>query len=138
LEDGPEDVHPAAGEGDDGLMVAFSLASFAVDLHDAVGVDGSDPVDLLGDIDPNTDPHGAPRQLKLRHPAHAVGALHSDGSQSLISGQGGVAVAGDLPREPSWAANMKTIPTPPPYCNPGMPGSRCQALLTQHPNGRPT
>jgi hypothetical protein len=52
LEDGPEDVHPAAGEGDNGLMVAFSLASFAVDLHDAVGVDGSDPVDLLGDIDP--------------------------------------------------------------------------------------
>ena len=30
LEDGPEDVHAAAGEGDDGLVVTFPLAPFAV------------------------------------------------------------------------------------------------------------
>jgi len=30
----------------------------------------------------------------LQHPARAVVALHSDGSQSLISGRGGVAVPG--------------------------------------------
>jgi hypothetical protein len=112
------------------------VQQLAVDLHDAVGVDGSDPMNLLGDIDPNTDPHGAPRRLKLRHPARAVVALHSDGSQSLISSRGEVAVSGDLPREPSSAANMKTIPTPPPRLNPGMPGLRRQLLLTQRPNGR--
>jgi hypothetical protein len=79
-----------------------------------------------------------PRRLKLRHPARAVVALHSDGSQSLIGGRGEVAVSGDLPREPSSAANMKTIPTPPRRRDPGMPGSRRQPLLTQHPNGRAT
>ena len=76
------------------------------------------------------------RRLKVRHPARAVVALHSDGSQSLISGRGGVAVPGDLPPEPSRAASMKTIPTPPPRRDPGMPGSRRQALLAQHLNGR--
>ena len=45
--------------------------------------------------------HGALRRLKVRHPARAVVALHSDGSQSLISGRGGMAVPGDLPPEPS-------------------------------------
>ena len=43
----------------------------------------------------NADSHGAPWRLKVRHPAHAVFALHSDGSQSLISGRGGVAAPGN-------------------------------------------
>jgi hypothetical protein len=30
LEDGPEDIDAPAGQGDDGLMVAFSLAPLAV------------------------------------------------------------------------------------------------------------
>ena len=30
LENGPEDVHRAAREGDDGLVVAFSFGAFAV------------------------------------------------------------------------------------------------------------
>jgi hypothetical protein len=112
------------------------VAQLLVDLYGAVGVEGRDPVLLLGDVDSYADPHGASRQLKLRHPALAVFALHSDESQSLISGRGGVAVPGDLPPEPSRAASMKTIPAPPPHRDPGMPGSRCQALLTQQQNGR--
>ena len=56
----------------------------------------------------------APPGVEGRRSARAVVALHSDGSQSLISGRGGVAVPGDLPPEPSWAASMKTIPAPPP------------------------
>ena len=47
----------------------------------------------------------------------------------------GLAKAGELPSEPSWAAGMKTIPGPP-RRDPGMPGSRRQALLAQHLNGR--
>ena len=35
------------------------VQQLAVDLHDAVGVDGGDPVHLLGDVDPDADPHGA-------------------------------------------------------------------------------
>jgi hypothetical protein len=31
---------------------------------------------------------------------------------------------------------MKTIPAPPPHRDPGMPGSRCQALQKQQLNGR--
>jgi hypothetical protein len=30
MEDGPEDIHTPAGQGDDGLMMAFSLAPFAI------------------------------------------------------------------------------------------------------------
>ena len=38
MDDGPEDVHAASCESDDGLMVAFSLASLAVVEGAAVGV----------------------------------------------------------------------------------------------------
>src|SRR5512134_1613756 len=69
-------------------------------------------------------------------PARAVFTLHSDESQSLISGQGGVAVPGDLPPEPSRAVSMKTIPAPPHRHEFGMPASWRQALLAQHLNGR--
>ena len=77
------------------------VGQFAIDLHDAVGVDGSDPVDFFGDVNSDAGLHGAPLQFVTRHPAHAVFALHSDGSQSLISGRGGVAAPGELPPEPS-------------------------------------
>jgi len=112
------------------------VRQLAIEANQAVGIDGGDPMRLLGDIDPNTDRHGAPRQLRIRRPARAVVALHSDRSQSPISGRGGVAVPGDLPPEPSWAASMKTIPAPPPHHDPGMPGSWCQALPKQQLNGR--
>jgi hypothetical protein len=90
---------------------------------------------LLGNVDSDADPHGVPLFV-TRHPARAVFALHSDESQSLISGRGGVAVPGDLPLEPSWAASVKTIPAPPPRRDPGRPESRRQALPKQHLNGR--
>ena len=122
--------------GDELRDLARRIGQFAVDQHDAIGVDRGHPMHLLGNVDPDADPHGAPPRLKVRHPARAVVALHSDGSQSLISGRGGVAVPGDLPPEPSWAASMKTIPTPPPHHDPGMPGSWCQALPKQHLDGR--
>ena len=59
-----------------------------------------------------------------------------DEAEALAAALGGVAVPGDLPPEPSRAASMKTIPAPPPHRDPAMPGSRCQALLTQQQNGR--
>ncbi|HET8727356.1 MAG TPA: hypothetical protein VFO41_07585, partial [Alphaproteobacteria bacterium] len=91
----------------------------------------------LGDVNPNADPHGASsRWVVLRPPARAVVALHSDDPQSLISGRGGVAVSGDLPPEPSRAASLKTIPTPPPRIECGMPHSMRQALHAQQLNGR--
>ena len=41
-------------------------------------------------------------------------------------------MSGELPSEPSWAASMKTVPTSPARRDSGMPGSRRQALRTQH------
>jgi hypothetical protein len=111
------------------------VQQLAVNLHDAASIDGSDPVYLLGNVDSDADPHGVPLFV-TRHPARAVFALHSDESQSLISGRGGVAVPGDLPLEPSWAASVKTIPASPPRRDPGRPESRRQALPKQHLNGR--
>ena len=92
----------------------WRVQQLAVKPNDALNINGSDPVYLLGNIDSDVDPQGAPLTFVARHPARAVFALHSDGSQSLISGRGGVAVSGELPPEPSRAASMKTIPTPPP------------------------
>ena len=109
----------------------------AVEPHDALRIDGRDPMHLLGDVDSDADLHAPSEKLVLlRHLARAVVALHSDDPQSLISGRGELAAPGDLPPEPSRAASMKTIPTPPPQRDPGMPGSRCQALLAQQLNGR--
>jgi hypothetical protein len=112
------------------------VVELAVEQHGAVRIERRDPMQLLGDVDADAELHGASRGLQDRPPAGAVVALHSDGSQSLISGRGGVVVSGDLPPEPSRAASMRTIPTPPPCRDPGMPGSRRQALQKQHPNGR--
>ena len=122
--------------GDELRDLARRIGQLAVDPHDAIGVDRGHPMHLLGNVDPDADPHGAPRRLKGSASRPRRRALHSDGSQSLISGRGGVAVPGDLPPEPSWAASMKTIPTPPPHHDPGMPGSWCQALPKQHLDGR--
>lgn len=133
------DAHRAAHGGQFvGLRcdVGWGVEQLAVDPRDAIGINGSDPVYLRRNVDPDADPHGAPWKLVSRHSAQAVFALRSDESQSLISGRGGVAVPGDLLSEPSWAASLKTIPTPPPRRDPGMPGSRRQALFSQHLNGR--
>lgn len=78
--------------------LSWRVQQLAVDLHDAIGIDGSGPVYLLGDIDPYADPHDASWQLKVRHAAHAAFALHSDESPSLISGRGGAAVPGNYLR----------------------------------------
>ena len=104
--------------------VGGGVQELAVEADDPVRVDGGDPVQLLGDVDADADPHGASfRLVVLRPPARAVIALHSDGSQSLISGRGELATPGDLPPKPCKAASLKTIPAPPPRCDPGMPGS---------------
>ena len=141
--DAADDVEADADRATESAELAHQLGDggrrvrqLAVELHDAEGVDRRDPVDVLGDVDSDADPHGASRWLQSRHPARAVVALPSDDPQSPISGRGGVAVSGDLPPEPSRAASMKTIPTPPPCRDPGMPGSRRQALPKQHLNGR--
>jgi hypothetical protein len=106
-------------------------------MDDAITIDGGDPVDILGDIDADADAHSPLRVLtKIRRPAHAVIALHSDQSQSLISGRGGVTPPGDLPPEPSMAASMKTIPAAPPGETPAIAAANRKALFTQHLKGR--
>lgn len=106
-------------------------------MDDAIAIDGSNPVDVLGNIHADTDAHSPLQALnKVRRPAHAVVALHSDQSQSLISGRGGVALPGDLPPEPSIAASMKTIPAAPPHGKPAMRTAFREALFSQHQQGR--
>ena len=59
------------------------------------GIDRADPVELLGDVHPHRDRHDAPSRGIDRAPApRAVLALHSDGSQSLISGLEGAGETG--------------------------------------------
>ncbi|WP_085989879.1 IS66 family insertion sequence element accessory protein TnpB [Rhizobium mesoamericanum] len=61
-------------------------------MDEAIAIDGRNPVDVLGNIHADTDAHSPLQALnKVRRPAHAVVALYSDQSQSLISGRGGVA-----------------------------------------------
>jgi hypothetical protein len=125
---GAEPAQFADEVGDRGRPVL----ELAVNVDDALGVDGSNSVYLLGDVDPDADVHiTTSRLVDLRPPAHAVFALHSDGSQSLISGRDGLATPGEMPPEPLRAASMKTIPAPPPSRDPGMPGSRRQPLFSQ-------
>ncbi|QFI70699.1 hypothetical protein EKH55_5825 (plasmid) [Sinorhizobium alkalisoli] len=52
--------------------------------------------------------------MSVRQPSHAVLALHSDRSQSLISGQVRCRDRVVLPPEPSRAASMIAIPGPVP------------------------
>jgi hypothetical protein len=93
--DAPNDIEAdayGAAKADELLdqrrYVSRRVRQLAIKANHAVGIDGRDPMRLLGDIDPNTDPHGAPRQVIVtRHPARAVVALHSDGSQRLESNQ---------------------------------------------------
>jgi hypothetical protein len=102
------------------------VEELAVDRGFAVDRDGRDPVDFLGEIASDADPHAAPWRFVTRRPARvAVAALHSDGPQRPTSGRGSVAVPGNPPPEPSTAA--KTIPAPPPRPDPGTAG--------QLPNG---
>ena len=108
----------------------------SIELDDALRIDSGHPVDILGDVDADTDVHSCLPRLSKRS-AHAVVALHSDRSQSLISGRGGMAPSGDLRPEPSMAASMKTIPTAPPARHhPDSSGCCRQALPSQQPKGR--
>lgn len=116
--------------------VSGPVRELAIDMDQPILVNSRDPVNIFGDVDSNIDPHGAHWRSKFRLPARAVIALHSDQSQSLISGRGGLAVPGDMPPEPFRAASMKTIPAPPPLRDTGMPASRSQALFSQHLKGR--
>jgi hypothetical protein len=111
------------------------IVELAVDPDLALVVDGADPVHFFGDVDADCDTHGGSPWL-LRHPFVAGVALHSDRSQSLISGRKGKTKRGDLLSEPSRAASMKTIPASSPRRNPGMPGLRRQPLPKQRFNGR--
>jgi hypothetical protein len=90
---------------------------------------------FFGDIDTDTDMHNSSFEL-LRRPVHAVFALHSDESQSLISGRDGVAPSGDMLAEPLTAASMKTIPTVPPETHPATWQAQSQALFSQQLDGR--
>jgi hypothetical protein len=74
--------------------------------------------------------------IKARRAAHAVVALHSDQSQSLISGRGGLALPGDLLLEPFDAASMKTIPAAPPIGKSDIRRLSRKALFAQHQQGR--
>src|SRR4029453_12448600 len=92
-----------------------------VQQHLAAVIARTGPVDLFGDIDPDPHPHPIPPPTPMLSLLLFLcgNALHSDGSQSLISGPGRAAGQGDLPPEPWTAASLRTIPTPPASPNPG-------------------
>ncbi len=46
--------------GDELRDLARRIGQLAVDPHDAIGVDRGHPMHLLGNVDPDADPHGAP------------------------------------------------------------------------------
>jgi hypothetical protein len=96
--------------------------------HDlAEVIDGGGPVDVLGDVDPNPDPHRLPPAAAVVALPSLTGiALHSDWSQSLISGPGRAAGQGELHHKPSTAASMTTIPTPPAHPDPATNQPRCE------------
>ena len=78
-----------------------------------VRADHAGPMNVLGGIDANVEVHGfLPEGSSLNwQPSHAVLALHSDQSQSLISGRVRCGDRADLPPEPSRAASMIAIPS---------------------------
>jgi hypothetical protein len=95
--------------------------------HLAEVIDSGGPVHVLGDVDPNPDPHRLPPPVTV--PAlssHAGIALHSDWSQSLISGPGRAVGRGELRPKPSTAASMTTIPTPPVHPDPATHRPGCE------------
>ena len=66
-----------------------------VEAEDAIGFDGGDPVQLVGDVDSDADLHAPSRRLiELADPARAVVALQSGDPQNLISGRGALAAPG--------------------------------------------
>ena len=126
--DPPDHVHPhhqplaeAAQLLDQGPDRGRVVVHPPVKHHLAGVVDHTGPVDLFGDVDPDPHPHLVlpPTPMRLSLLFLAGNALHSDGSQSLISGPGRAAGQGDLPPEPWTAASLRTIPTPPASRNPG-------------------
>jgi hypothetical protein len=84
-------------------------------------------VDVLGNVDPNPDPHRLPPPATVvaRSPLTGI-ALHSDWSQSLISGPGRAVGRGELHHKPSPAASMTTIPTPPAHPDPASNPPGCE------------
>ncbi|WP_435186389.1 hypothetical protein, partial [Amycolatopsis thermoflava] len=87
-----------------------------------LGGDDRDPVELLGDIDACFYCHRTSgRSHGVVRPDSAVNALHSDGSQCLISGQNQVVERAAQHSEPSPAAGMKAIPAPPASADPRGP-----------------
>jgi hypothetical protein len=96
---------------DQSVQFLGSVEQLAVQQDGAHSVHGAHPVNLLGDIDANEGGHEASPSRSKRQPFRAVYALHSDGSQSLISGRKGRAERGEMPPEPSRAASMKAIPS---------------------------
>jgi hypothetical protein len=95
--------------------------------HLAKVIDRGGPVDVLGNVDPHPDPHRLPPPAAvLALPSHTGIALHSDRSQSLISGPGRAVGRGELHHKPSPAASMTTIPTPPAHPDPASNPPRCE------------
>ena len=77
-------------------------------------LDRRGPLELLGDIDPDSDCHPSPPHSVVQvKPLSPDLALQSDDPQCLISGDREAARQGEQPPEPSRAASMKTIPVSP-------------------------
>ncbi|WP_204252051.1 hypothetical protein [Phyllobacterium zundukense] len=121
-------------QASDRRRVIFDLAAY---VGNTVAIDGSDPVDVHGDIDAGIDAHSPLGELTAgRGSAPAVAALYSDQSPSLIGGQGAVRLPAVLPPDPSMVAGMKTIPAKPPGGKPVTGQRHRKAPSPQRPKSR--
>src|SRR6185369_9445700 len=77
------------------------VKKLSVQQDGACNIDGAHPVNLLGNVDADKGGHELSPSRSTRQPFLAGYALHSDPSQSLISGRKGRAERGEMPPEPS-------------------------------------
>ncbi|WP_187276890.1 hypothetical protein [Phyllobacterium endophyticum] len=121
--------HQLVDQASDRRRMIFDLSAY---IDNTIAIDGSDPVDVLGDIDAGIDAHSPLAELTTVSPsAAAVAVLHSDQSQELTSGRGDPALPGDLP-DLSGAASLKPIPAKPPGGKPVTKQRHRKALATPH------
>ena len=118
-----EPDRPVAAQGhqvvEEGDQLRRGVGHAPIEHHVPVLGQRCDPVSFLRDVDAYGDAHRCLQTEDVPLTTRTGNALHSDDSQSLISGRGRQGKRGDLPPEPSSAASMKTIPAPPGHSQSG-------------------